>query len=69
MEWQPIETAERIKDESILGWVEGVATTIYWRELRYDEERGYWALAVGQIHGSDECYPTHWMSAPDPPKG
>ncbi|WP_409021373.1 DUF551 domain-containing protein [Dyadobacter sp. CY261] len=60
--WQPIETAPKDGTE-VLGW-DGVNRFT----CRY-KKWGNWDLLVcGSYAGDGDCFPTHWMPLPSPPK-
>ena len=49
-------------------WRARITTAYFKRE--WDDEPGVWVLAVPSESWArdDECFPTHWMPLPDPPK-
>lgn len=63
-QWRPIETAP--KDRPILGYADGVQTTVAW----FGADDGWWSLCeAGAFAENGEWTPTHWMPLPDPPTG
>jgi len=60
MEWQPIDTAPRVRGAIYLGWSEDWRTpeTIDW-----DEVSGKWCIPFLR----PKAQPTHWMPLPEPP--
>ena len=61
-EWQPIENAPK-DGRAILGWAEGVTTTVYWHSSLRD-----WELCeCGAFAMSAVFSPVFWMPVPQDP--
>lgn len=64
--WHPIETAPR-DGTPILGYADGIQTTVQWNALA-GQEYGWWNLVETGAYAEDgQWTPTHWMPLPPGP--
>lgn len=76
MDWQPIETAEPLKDQSltwdqrrILVLMNARVKIAIWVPDQYAvKPRPFWHADGDQINTSRMAQPLHWMPLPEPPK-
>jgi hypothetical protein len=61
MDWQPIETAPK-DGTHILFWDGDGMSVCYWVGRRWD------LVQTGAYAEDADCWPTHWMPLPEPPK-
>ena len=62
-DWQPIETAPR-EQAVLVCEPRRVGAGSYLLVARSRDGKSWWS-----IPGVYNCYPTHWMPLPDPPRG
>jgi len=70
-DWQLIKTAPK-DGEVVMIWWKGISLHDYPLTASYIENDyvnpDAWTLCKMREYGDQECYPSHWMKLPQPPK-